>query len=196
MLEKLKTAFRVFFPKKLSPREVFENELINNSLKAELMDNGNSFKVSINDNCRVIVRNWKHSDLLVFKQVFLNDEYKNVLDLFDLNNLGNTNKRIIDAGANVGYSTVLFDRFFRNSTIACIEPSPSNFDVLKSNVSGCKNSIILYNNALTGQAGLTFSIQKDFRDGLDWAHSTVQDKHGEIKGKTILEIVNENNFDN
>jgi FkbM family methyltransferase len=192
---KIKTAFRVFFPKKVTQKENFVNELNLLSAIKSFAILGENFEVELPDRKKIWIRNWNHSDLHVFKQVFINDEYQNVLDLFRLNSWNFAHRRIIDAGANVGYTTILFDGIFQDSTIVCIEPSDSNFRILSDNVSFCRNTIKLYKNALSGKSGISFQLEKNFRDGLDWAHSTSQHKDGDIKGKTIPEIMIEQGFE-
>ena len=75
----------------------------------------------------------KHtSDGAVFDQVFLQRTY-----LFDLPNPNPA--LIIDAGANVGYTSVFFANRYPSARILAIEPEPSNFAVLAQNVAPYPN---------------------------------------------------------
>lgn len=67
------------------------------------------------------------SDRPLFKQIFLNGEYNFKLKGF-------TAKRIIDAGANAGYSPVYFANRFPEADIVAIEPESSNFSTLQTNI--------------------------------------------------------------
>lgn len=67
------------------------------------------------------------SDGPLFKQIFLNGEYQ-----FKLN--GFSAKRIIDAGANAGFSPIYFAKRFPDATIVAIEPETSNFTLLEKNI--------------------------------------------------------------
>jgi FkbM family methyltransferase len=40
------------------------------------------------------------------------------------------------AGANVGFSTVLFKLLWPNATVVCLEPDAGNFAVLQRNIQG------------------------------------------------------------
>jgi predicted O-methyltransferase YrrM len=45
-------------------------------------------------------------------------------------------KYILDAGANAGFSTLLFKLLWPDATVVSLEPDPSNFDMLKRNTAG------------------------------------------------------------
>lgn len=67
------------------------------------------------------------SDIRVFEQIFLDQNYFFLVDNFNP-------KVIIDAGANVGYSAIWFSYKFKEAKILAIEPEKRNFDILKQNV--------------------------------------------------------------
>lgn len=54
---------------------------------------------------------------------------------------------IVDAGAHIGLSSVFFASKYPNATVIAIEPEPSNFEILLTNVSN-------YTNIQPVQAGL------------------------------------------
>jgi FkbM family methyltransferase len=66
------------------------------------------------------------SDIRVFRQIFLEEVYH----FFPA---GYQPKTIIDAGANVGFSSVWFARQFPGATIYALEPEKSNFQILARN---------------------------------------------------------------
>lgn len=65
------------------------------------------------------------SDFTVFEDIFLKHEY----------HFKHRSKPhfILDAGANIGLAAVFFKRKFPDVSIICIEPEPSNFEMLKKN---------------------------------------------------------------
>lgn len=71
------------------------------------------------------------SDIKVFREVFL-------FGLYGVN-LNSTPHVIVDAGANVGLSSVFFAERFPGATIYAIEPEASNFIALKKNIEGYVN---------------------------------------------------------
>ena len=73
----------------------------------------------------------KSSDLAVFEKVIANEEYK-------INCLHNP-CIIIDAGANIGLSTLYFATQFPSARVIAIEPDESNFRMLEENVARFDN---------------------------------------------------------
>jgi len=70
----------------------------------------------------------RSSDLGVFYQIFVFDEYRCLSGLASPG-------LILDLGANVGYSTAYFLSQFKGCSVIAVEPDPSNFEALRSNVS-------------------------------------------------------------
>jgi FkbM family methyltransferase len=79
------------------------------------------------------------SDVCVFEEVILNSEYDHVASMAP--------RSIVDAGANVGLTSVYFANRFPDAKIIAIEPEPANFEVL------CRNAAC-YPNIVAVQAAL------------------------------------------
>jgi FkbM family methyltransferase len=85
------------------------------------------------------------TDVAMFDQVFLLDEYK--IDFsFEP-------EVIIDVGANIGLFSILMKNRFPGAKVICIEPDKENCEVLKKNLSS-------YNNVEIVNAGLWNSLTK------------------------------------
>lgn len=69
----------------------------------------------------------KSSDLAVFYQIFVFDEYRCMAGLREP-------RLIVDLGANVGYSSAYFLSRFKDCRVIAIEPDPDNFRQLQKNV--------------------------------------------------------------
>jgi FkbM family methyltransferase len=69
------------------------------------------------------------SDIAVFKQVFLEQEY-GIID-----HIGSKIETIIDAGANIGLTSIFLAQRHPAARIYAIEPDPSNFRLLQTNTS-------------------------------------------------------------
>ena len=139
--------------------------------------------------------NVSSSDFNVIKQIFVNEEYKSVLSYF-LNNSVEP-KFIIDAGANIGFTSVYIKDVYKNAQIACIEPDENNFTLLTINLSPFieDKSITLYKAGLLGKSGLNLSIGEDFRGGSDWAKQTViSNENSDLKSITIQDILKIQNY--
>ncbi|MFM2359569.1 MAG: hypothetical protein RLY16_1562 [Bacteroidota bacterium] len=109
------------------------------------------------------------SDIQVFETVILEGEYEVAAQHLQ-NNL-NAPQFIIDAGANVGFTTLYLHAYFPNTQFALVEPDQHNFSVLKKNLSINKISkAALFQGALWTKHE-QLSLTNDFRDGKDWSLS-------------------------
>lgn len=68
-------------------------------------------------------------DMGTFREIFIREEYN--IDLPK----GFDPKVIIDAGANIGFTTLFFHRRFPNASIYSLEPNADNFSLLQKNTS-------------------------------------------------------------
>lgn len=129
------------------------------------------------------------SDLQVLESVVLQEEYKIVT--------ANRKKcnSIVDAGGNIGLTTVYLHAFFPEATFMIIEPDDKNFALLKKNLEQNRISKIkLFNNALW-VSNEKLVISNSFRDGKDWsltvekANSTEEQKGIDfLEGISLQEI--------
>ncbi|MCK6617534.1 MAG: FkbM family methyltransferase [Cyclobacteriaceae bacterium] len=86
------------------------------------------------------------ADLTTFREIFLREEYN--LDL----PTSIKPKTIIDAGANIGFTSLYFSRLYPDAIIYSLEPEQGNFELLKKNVEGYSN-IMAVQAALWNQNG-------------------------------------------
>lgn len=75
-------------------------------------------------------------DFATFEEVILKEEYK-----IDINFVPET---IVDAGANIGLTSLFFANRFPSASIVALEPDADNFDLLKSNTSPYNNIHLLF----------------------------------------------------
>ncbi len=198
MLKKiLLKIYKTYFAKKYTPEEIFELNLRKNKLISNFEKDNNNY-LAESSYGKTIIRGNKHSDFAVFRQIFNDQEYKTVLSLFKLNKFKTENLVLIDAGANVGYTSLYFLQNIPNLKVFGIEPSESNMSIYKQNISlnNFEKQLTFYPNALAETENKSFSIDNTFRDGKDWAIATKESEKGEIKGVTISEIIKSNNLNN
>lgn len=72
------------------------------------------------------------SDSDVFKQILIEQEYKEVRDLMKQHKIEVNN--IIDGGANVGYTSIYLSHFYPEANIVALEPNKSTFERLSHNL--------------------------------------------------------------
>jgi FkbM family methyltransferase len=101
------------------------------------------------------LRNSK-GDFISFREIFFKKEYE--LNLPHINP-----SIIIDAGANIGLTSVYFANRYPTARIICIEPDPENFACVVKNVSGYK-TIIPLNKALWNTSEMLSLTNKGFGD--------------------------------
>ncbi|MBX2894293.1 MAG: FkbM family methyltransferase [Cyclobacteriaceae bacterium] len=108
------------------------------------------------------------SDAAVFYQVFGIGEYQNFVDLIK-SFPGVTIRSIVDAGANVGFTSLFFLANFPEASIVAIEPDDQNYELLTDNLTrNAPNQHVLLKRALWKNSD-TVSIQNSFRDHREWS---------------------------
>ena len=75
----------------------------------------------------VFFRSGNSSDMTVFDQVFVANEYACLRNI-------SSPRLILDLGANVGYSSVYFLNCFPTATVMAVEPDPDNFELCRKNL--------------------------------------------------------------
>lgn len=131
------------------------------------------------------------SDIRTFNQVFLHNDYNIPLSFAP--------KAIVDAGANIGLSTVFFKNKYPAAKIIAIEPENSNIELLKKNTINYEN-IYLLKKALSNVSNQDMNVN-DSGNG-HWGFVTVSTKNSEngvfknsVKTITINDIMKENELE-
>lgn len=196
-LKKIKKALRIYFPKKDTSSKIFENRLRNNDQIVSFKKEIGYYIITLKNGTFLKMRDENFSDYLVFEQIYNFKEYEIILSIIRLNNFLEEKMVIIDAGANVGYTSMFFNHFLDSPLIYAIEPSLDNFLICKDNFSLNNNeqNMYSYQRALSHEKGLSFNLERDFRDGKDWSITTKNDVNGKVNGITLNEIITENDID-
>lgn len=193
LIKKVRKIYRILFPAVYSMQDILENCLRPGKVVKNVTQIDGRYKVQMWDDAELIVRDSNHSDYLVFNQIFNMKEYEGISRMISLNN---SSKRtiVIDAGANVGYTSVFFASKLTKPLIYAIEPSKDNSDLFLINTSNYRD-ITLFQRALWPEEEMKFSLSRNFRDGADWSFTTEPDIQGGIVGITMNEIISEQNLD-
>lgn len=195
--KKLRKIYRIIIPKKTTKIGLFDNILKSNDLIKKFVKSDFIYELELIDGLKMFLRDQNYSDYEVFKQIFNDREYDIVLKIIKLNPNFQKEKIIIDAGANVGYTSIFFSSYLESSKIYGIEPSSENLEIYEKNKKSLKapENVKIYHKALSEKSNSSFKIERDFRDKGDWAITTKEDNNGEIKSITIDEIIEENNLE-
>lgn len=191
MIKKLKKIYRILFPKKITQQKIFENILLENKCVSKVEKINNRYKVEINRRFSVLLRDWEHSDFKVFQQIFSNEEYESVMCLLKLNTSFGKPHIIIDAGSNIGLTSLYFSYHLKHIEVYAIEPDVNNFEILQENCSNPQKGtkFVVLNNSLAESQGKSFFINNPDHLQSDWAKRTEENNEGNIKGITIGEII-------
>ncbi|TQI71528.1 FkbM family methyltransferase [Gramella sp. Hel_I_59] len=149
----------------------FRGRLIERTSKAFIGNFGD-----LSDN-QIKIRRDPSSDLDVFQQIFFWSEYLPVVKSYK-NHFkfpGGKVLNIIDAGGNIGLTSLFFLKIFKNCNIICLEPDIGNYEVLNYNLPKNKNVSLL--NAALWSSNSKVEIINDFRDRLDWARRVKEINH-------------------
>jgi len=194
--KKLRKIYRILFPKKSTDIQLFESNLCNNPLISKFEKTDAAYRLQLYSGSTVYTRPGDFSDYLVFQQIFNHREYDVIVKLFALNHGFSPQKIIIDAGANVGYTTAYLSESLKKPTIFAIEPSGKNAEIFKLNAAGFANNskITLYQKALSEKKGMRYELERDFRDGKDWSITTAENDLGTVEGISIAEIISTNSL--
>lgn len=170
----------------------------NGSLKNEEINTYTSdFYFDENNKCGITLRKPPSSDFAVFEQVFLLKEYEPLIKLIKTEE--SRIKRamnIIDAGGNIGLTSIFFNKHFPFSKFGIIEPDIENLKILERNIrqnnfASC--AVIpggLWNKDCYLKTG------RDFRDGNDWSVSVEESETATgLKGFSISSLMKLLDFD-
>ncbi len=173
----------------------FITKLINNNIDYNFKENYLSFNYLINN------KNFKFkllkvsSDIDVFDQIILEEEYKAIIRICSDNNIVLNN--VIDAGANIGLVTLYLKAFFPLANIISLEPSNDTFLRLKNNIeqNNLKN-IFMLNEGVWSTSTMLYG-DFSFGDGRDWAFSLRENKNSKkntIPVNSIKDLMLKNNY--
>lgn len=139
----------------------------------------------------------KSSDIDVFKMILVSKEYLPVVETYKKHFKHNPKREmnIIDAGSNIGLTSLFFLDHFKNANIVCIEPENNNFKVLEYNLQNCAENKIMKIKGGIWNADTFIKIVNDFRDKLDWSFRVEEMSYKiGIQAYTINTIINKVNF--
>jgi FkbM family methyltransferase len=112
------------------------------------------------------------SDIEVFRQIFVEREYGCLDDLPEV-------RLVIDAGANVGYSSAYLLSQHPGCQVVAIEPDAGNFAQLQRNLAPYGERAKLVNAGLWSHTARLAMSRDKYRDGLEWTRQVRECAPGE-----------------
>ncbi len=122
------------------------------------------------ESCDVLVRR-KSTDLSVFTQVFIDQEYRPVVDLIDKYWSRERVLDIVDAGGYTGMTAIYFHQFFQKARVVILEPNKGNLELLKKNIDANHLENVFPICAGLWNTDTKLAEAEKFRDGREWSYS-------------------------
>ncbi|RVU02016.1 FkbM family methyltransferase [Mucilaginibacter limnophilus] len=133
-----------------------------NDIELQLSKNGN--KIGLRNNT---------TDNKVFQQVYIRNEYLPLIDCAKANSVEVST--IVDAGANIGLTSLKLLEYFSAAKVVCLEPDPGNFSQLQRNLLSYSTQTVLLQAALWHSEEELY-LGNDFRGGLEWSRNVTAGK--------------------
>ena len=160
-------------------------------------ENDNNFVSNYPDfEALIKLRKRPSSDLNVFAQIYQYQEYKPLVETFQKHFTNDKILNIIDAGSNIGLTSVYLSKYFPNSNFITIEPDTSNFDNVTYNLeaNGIQNAVIIKGGLWSKNTNL--KLVNDFRDKNDWSIRVEETKEvGNLKAFSVNYLMEKNQFE-
>ncbi len=152
--------------------KVWENsiyeKLKSNSVIISKSDFKNEIEISFTKNSKseIVFCEKGESDLFVFHQIFFGNELDYIIQL--LENISGK-LTILDLGANIGVTSLLFLNRFENCYVYCVEPFENNCKKIIRNLGvNYSDRYMLYQNVIWKDSRDMY-LNTKFRDGKAWS---------------------------
>ena len=125
------------------------------------------------------------SDLNVFKQIFIEQEYLPLRSLKDVS-------LVLDLGANVGYSSAYFLSCFPNALAVAVEPDERNMEICTTNLRPYGDRVLLVHGAVWSECTNLCLSRGTCDDGLEWATQVVLPHdacHGDVTAWNVSSLI-------
>lgn len=183
-----------YFRKRLFGSPVSRHEVIWTSFFYYISTNGlrildetqKAYRVELENQQAVWIRKTPSSDVFVFFQLFIRNEYKPLLDLLTARGIRPAN--VLDAGANVGYFSVWFVRYFPSTNLISLEPVRSNYDQLLMNLEASRTGTTPVQGALWTQPARLRIVNRSAEDWSFALEETTDLAQQECRGVTLTEL--------
>lgn len=144
--------------------------------------------------CSVYLKNYiypiyirmRTSDLILFYEIFLKEEYS-----FLSKKIVNP-RLILDCGANVGYSSVYFLNQYPNAKVIAVEPDSGNYQLCLKNLKFYQNRFIGRHAGVWSHSANLVVVRGLFGDGMAWSFQVREcyvDEKPDVKGFGIADLL-------
>jgi FkbM family methyltransferase len=137
------------------------------------------------------------SDFAVYEQVFVLNEYRPLVDLIKRREPGiNRPLNIIDAGGNIGLTSIYLNKEFPGSSFGIVEPDFENYKILEKNIKQNHFTACTIIHGAVWNKNSFLRLNRDFRDGNDWSVAVRESEEPTaLRGFSILTLMAELQFE-
>ena len=121
------------------------------------------------------------SDPATFDEVFLSGEYNLPFEGF-------APDTILDLGANVGYTSVLFASRWPNARVLAVEPSSENFGMLQQNIAAWPNVTAVHAAVWSHSGPLEISNPEGDPNAFRVSEAAPASRHS-VQGMTLMDLI-------
>ena len=151
--------------------------------------------VTINTRLGSISLRPSDSDMHVLHQVFVEKCYnlnifpqmKRIQSAYQAIQRAGVNPVIIDAGANIGASSIWFSKLFPKAKIVAVEPDPQNAELCRRNTEQFEN-VTVVEAAIGSVSG---KVTLELSTGGSWGTMTKRGEGGDVRVVTVKELLAE-----
>lgn len=155
---------------------------------------GNYYQIT-NNKSQIYLRK-NSSDIDIYYQVFIEQEYSFLKNLCDYYLSSDEPLVLFDFGANIGLTSAYLYKYFPLKKLIALEPDESNFNMLKKNISELhlEQTTYLVNKAIWPRKANLEPTQ--FRDNREWSRSFYESKtESGIPTITVSQLLEEVSVD-
>ena len=140
-------------------------------------------------------RKKKSSDIQVYGQVFVKKEYEALVEKILAHRKSSDIRFIIDAGANVGFTSLYLQQTFPGAFFLALEPDEKNLEQLKKNFKlNDLNNTELHLSGLWS-SDVWLQINRDADEGKEWSYYvTASAKPTNLKGISLSTLLDKTEF--
>lgn len=128
------------------------------------------------------------SDIMAFNQVIINKEYGVLVSCFR-KYLKSDSYTIVDAGANIGLTTMYFKALIPEARILSLEPENENFERAKKNIETNSFRYVKLLHSALWPNKRHLRVVSDFRDRMNWSFRVEESPNREIITTTPDEAI-------
>lgn len=131
------------------------------------------------------------SDKDVYLQVFVNEDYKSVISIYE-QIFKKKPEMIIDCGSNIGLTTVYFKRKYPEAEFLAVEPFVDNISMMQLNFEMNNMKKVEIIEGGIWNTNETLFLNRGFRDGKEWSISIGKFDNSsgtKIQAFSILDII-------